>query len=273
MNKFIILMYHMISDPKSPEETKYACPAERFEKHMQQLKRNGFTPVSLDQIEQSILLGKPLSEKSFAITLDDGFEDNYTNAFPILTQHNIPATIFLASGCIGLTNKWMTSRNFPSRKMLDWQQIKEMQQHNISFGAHTVSHPKLPELDDEAATNEIIDSKKTIEEKLGIACKHFAYPYGLFNTANRDSVESSGFTLACSTRSGFNNANRDPFVLHRIEVYGDDPWWKLKQKMTFGINDASLFFPLKYYTSRLVHRFTKNSELLNYGYQYHYLFI
>ena len=256
MNRFLILMYHMISEPETAEEVKYACSPERFDNHMRQLKRNGFNPVSLAQIEQYLLLNKDLPDNAVAITLDDGFANNYTHAFPILAKHSIPATIFLASGCLGSTNHWMTQQGFPTRKMLDWQQIQEMDKHNITFGAHTISHPKLPELDITLADYEISASKKAIEENLGKACNHFAYPYGLFNTEHRDSVEAAGYTLACSTRSGFNNAERDPFVLHRIEVYGNDPWWKLKQKMTFGMNDASLFFPIKYYTDRLVNRLT-----------------
>lgn len=249
-------MYHMISDPEIREETKYACPPRDFAKHMQKLISNGFTPVSLADIEQHLYSKQPLPKNPVVITLDDGFEDNYIHAFPILSKHQIPATVFLASGCMESTNHWMTHRGFPARKMLTWQQIREMDKYNIAFGAHTVTHPKLPELDTESAAYEIATSKKIIEDNLGKACKHFAYPYGLFNTENRDGVEATGYTLACSTRSGFNNAERDPFVLHRIEVYGNDPWWKLKQKMTFGTNDASLFFPIKYYTGRLVKRFT-----------------
>jgi len=243
----------MISEPKTSKEVKYACPPERFENHMQQLKLNGFNPISLDQIEQHLLFNKALPNNAVAITLDDGFEDNYTHAFPILTKLNIPATIFLASGCLASTNQWMSqSQGFTTRKMLSWEQVLEMDGDIISFGAHTISHPKLPELDLSSATHEISASKKAIEDNLDKVCKHFAYPYGLFTSKNRDSVEAAGYTLACSTRSGFNNTDRDPFVLHRIEVYGDDPWWKLKQKMTFGMNDASIFFPIKYYTKRLV---------------------
>ncbi|MFC1630892.1 polysaccharide deacetylase family protein [Pseudomonadota bacterium] len=255
MNKFLILMYHMISRPETAEEFKYACPPEKFDRHMQQLRLNGFNPVSLDQIEQHLLSNGNLPENSVAITFDDGFADNYTHAFPILVKHKIPATVFLASGCIESTNHWMSQRGYPTRKMLNWQQIREMDKYNIAFGAHTVTHPKLPELDAGSAAYEIETSKKTVEDNLGKICKHFAYPYGLFNTENRDVVEATGYTLACSTRSGFNNAERDPFVLHRIEVYGNDPWWKLKQKMTFGMNDASLLYPIKYYTGRLVNRF------------------
>lgn len=244
----------MISKPLGTTETRYACPPELFEKHIVSLRKNGFVPVSLDAIENYLKINAPLPEKAVAITLDDGFEDNYTNAFPILAKHRIPATIFLATGSLDGHNHWMALRNFPPRKMLNWEQIQAMVQHNISFGAHTVNHLKLPELPIDSARYEISASKQEIENRLGQSCKHFAYPYGLFGTKIIKVVEDSGFTLACSTLSGFNNAQTNPLSLRRIEVYGNDPWWKLKQKMTFGINDAHLFFSTKYYASRLFGR-------------------
>lgn len=254
MSRFTILMYHMICSPKTGEEARYACPPELFEQHLRFLKSSNHTPVSLEKVEAQLLSGEILPENAVAITLDDGFEDNYTNAYPLLKKYDIPATIFLTSGLMGGTNQWMSKRDFPERKMLNWQQIREMNRDDISFGAHTVSHPKLSELDAEASTKEIIQSKQTIEEKLGKPCHHFAYPYGLFTEQTSNIVGDAGFTLACSTRSGFNNHERDPLVLHRVEVYGTDPVWKLKQKMTYGLNDASLLFPLKYYATRALQK-------------------
>jgi len=148
----------------------------------------------------------------------------------------------------------MTSPTFSERKILSWSQIKEMADYGIEFGSHTVSHPRLNELGDEKVEQELTVSKQTIEEHLGKECAHFAYPYGLLTESTRDLVKNTGFKTACSTRSGFNNAERDPLILHRIEVYGNDPTWKLNQKINFGTNEASLLFPLQYYANRLLTR-------------------
>lgn len=255
MKRFVILMYHMVSEPKTAAEVKYACPPKQFEKHIQMLLNDGFTPISIETVESYYSHNTPIPDKSFLITLDDGFEDNYSNAFPILQSYNIPAVIYLATGLLGKTNQWMSAPTFSERKMLSWQQIKEMTHHGIHFGSHTVSHPKLTELDDDSVNKELVQSKQFIEDQLGLECTHFAYPYGLLTEKTRDLVQQAGFKTACSTRSGFNNAERDPLMLHRIEVYGNDSTWKLKQKVMFGINDASLFFPLKYYSARLLTRF------------------
>ena len=254
MQRFVILMYHMISEPKTATEVKYACPPKQFEQHLQMLISAGFKPVNIKAVEEYYIHQTPLPDKAFLITLDDGFEDNYSNAFPILKRLQIPAVIYVATGLVGKTNQWMSAPTFSERKMLSWAQIKEMASQGISFGSHTVSHPKLTELDDGSVSKELVESKQLIEEQLGGECSHFAYPYGLLNEKTSELVKKVGFKTACTTRSGFNNAERDPLMLHRIEVYGDDSTWKLKQKIRFGMNDVSWFFPLKYYLARLLAR-------------------
>ncbi|MEZ0174978.1 MAG: polysaccharide deacetylase family protein [Candidatus Reddybacter sp.] len=252
MQRFTILMYHMIQQPSTTAEARYACPPEQFEKHLRYIKRSQHAVVSLYEIEQHLLCGTTLPNNAVAITLDDGFEDNYTQAFPLLQKYGMPASVFLATGVMGATNKWTQGRDFPQRAMLKWRQIEEMSRFQINFGAHTVSHAKLSELDSTAAAEEIGQSKQQIEDQLGKPCSHFAYPYGLFTEQTPGIVKDAGFKLACSTRSGFNNKETNPFTLNRTEVYGTDSVWKLKQKMTFGINDASRFFPLMYYSKRML---------------------
>lgn len=255
MERFTILMYHMICEPETPQEARYACPPERFRQHMQSIRDKGFTPVSLAQAGRAINTGETLPEKAIVITLDDGFEDNYRHAFPIMSEFDIPATIFLATDYLAGENSWMQGDGFPNRAMLNWTQIKEMAKHGIDFGAHTASHPRLATLTKAEVVAELSESKLKIEDQLSTPCEHFAYPYGNFGEKTPGLVKAAGFTLACSTRSGFNNETRDPFVLHRLEVYGTDPVWKLMQKTTFGHNDASLLFPLKYYATQLKARF------------------
>lgn len=254
MNQFTILMYHMVCEPTNKLEARFACPPARFSRHMQKLISDGFLPISLNQALERAFFQEEIPDKSVVITLDDGYEDNYTNAFPILEEYSIPASIFLTTGYLNGHNDWMDHSDCPKHPIMNWDQIKEMSRHGINFGAHTVTHPRLTELENHRVRSEIEDSKKEIEDKLGETCDHFAYPYGLFNDKISRIVKETGFSLACSTKSGFNNRSRDRFSLHRIEVYGDDSWWRLKQKLTFGTNDSNLLFPLKYYTGRLISR-------------------
>ncbi len=242
----------MIQQPSTSAEARYACPPQQFEKHLRYIEHSHHTVVSLNEIERHLLNGTTLPDNAVAITLDDGFEDNYTQAFPMLQKYGMPASIFLATGTMGATNQWAQGRDFPERTMLNWRQIKEMSRFQISFGAHTVNHAKLTELDSSIATEEISVSKRHIEEQLSKPCSHFAYPYGLFTEQTPEIVKDTGFTLACSTRSGFNNSTTHPFVLNRTEVYGTDTVWRLKQKINFGINNPSRLLPLMYYSKRIL---------------------
>jgi len=252
MQHFIILMYHMISGPQTVADIRQACSPKLFEKHLILLLRAGYTPISIDQVATYYSENIPLPDKAVLITLDDGFEDNYLNAFPFFLQYNIPVVIYLATGLMGLTNKWMPAPTYSLRKMLSWTQVQEMSSYGIQFGSHTVNHAKLTELGDDIVSKELVQSKQIIEDQLGIECRHFAYPYGRLTEKTRDLVQKSGFETACSTRSGFNNAGSDPLILHRIDVYGNDSLWKFQQKVTFGMNNANLLYPLKYYYNRYI---------------------
>lgn len=254
MHRFSILMYHMISEPLSRNEEKYACPTERFRSHMRFLREKKYNIVTLDEIHDFITTGKSLPDKAVSITLDDGFKDNFDNAFPVLLEMDIPATIFLATGTLGNTNIWMENRGFSKRPMLTWDMVRSMNNSIITFGAHTVSHANLSKLDKNDAQKEVGESKRMIEHHLGVPVKYFAYPYGLFTGETPNIISDAGFKLACSTRSGFNNKDTNPFLLRRIEVYGNDSVWKLSQKLTYGMNDASIFFPIKYYYGRFKSR-------------------
>ncbi len=254
MSRFSILMYHMVSEPETPLEKRYACPPKTLHKHMQYLKANDYNIVSLDTLVEHLSNKIELPKKTIAVTLDDGFSDNYENAFPIFQKLNIPVTIFLATGLMEKTNIWMQDSGFSERNMLNWSQIEEMHRHGIEFGAHTVHHVKLPELTADEMLTELVDSKQAIEDKLGIVVKHFAYPYGLLNATALEMTEKAGYSSACSTLSGFNNLGTDLLSLRRLEIYGTDSVRALKQKITFGVNDSNISFPLHYYLNRIKDR-------------------
>lgn len=254
MPRFCILMYHMVVVSRSAAERRFAVSPRRFGAHMLALQAKGYQFVSLAQIQRHLCGEHKLPERAVAITLDDGFANNYTEAFPILMRYEIPATVFLTVNSLGGENDWMRERGYPSRPMLDWEQISEMQNAGICFGSHTLSHPRLSTLDRQEARSEIQGARQVLEEKLGTAVEHFAYPYGDWNDETVELVHEAGHSLACSTRSGFNRCNVDPLLLRRIEVYGTDPTWKLLQKLRFGTNKVTLATPAKYYFMRAATR-------------------
>lgn len=246
-----ILMYHMVSEPQTDKDGRFAIPPDCFETHIRGLATRGHQFVSLDQIADFLCGKASLPDLAVGITLDDGYQDNYLNAFPILEQYQVPASIFLVSGLMGDTNRWMDGRGFSRRRLMSWSQARELARHGIHLGGHTVNHVRLPELKINAARREIADGKASIENELGKEVRHFAYPYGMLDDVSSDLVRESGFRTASSTRPGPNTAATNPFILRRIEIFGTDSFSQLIRKMRFGTNDSGLDVPLRYYWSRL----------------------
>lgn len=247
MSRIRILMYHMVTGSYSAEEHRFAVPPQIFGSHMRALRSKNYVPVALSEVQDHLLGNRKLPGNAVAVTLDDGYADNYANAFPTLQQYEIPATIFLVINEIGGENRWERGRSSSVHPLLNWRQIREMHAAGIGFGSHTLSHPRLSKLSDHKARTEIQNAKKLLEDHLGTSAEHFAYPYGDLSEQTVDLVREAGHTLACSTRCGFNRSDVDPLLLRRIDVYGTDSTWKLLQKLRFGTNDAGLLQTARYY--------------------------
>jgi peptidoglycan/xylan/chitin deacetylase (PgdA/CDA1 family) len=176
---------------------------------MNLLAWQGFKAVPLNA-----LLDKDLPKKPVVITFDDGYQDNYLYAFPVLKEYKFCATIFLVSGHIGGTNQWDSQQKEPVR-LLSQDEIREMADYGISFGAHTVTHPHLPQLTDDRAFYEITQSKREIEEVVGKEVVSFCYPYGEVSLRVKEMVAEAGFRCACAC----DTESCDPYKLPRRQIF------------------------------------------------------
>lgn len=254
--RILILMYHMIAKTNDEMEKRYALAPKRFRGQLRYLKRRGFTPIGLNDIYNCFVQkGVRLPTKPVIITFDDGYMDNYENALLILKEQNVPATLFIVSGFINKTNRWIISEGYPEKLLMGWNEIREMQSNGVTIGSHTVNHNRLTALSLKDAKSEIEDSKKFIEDSLGTQINHFAYPYGEMNDSVVNMTKEAGYRTACSARSGFNSEQVSLFELRRIEIYGTDTLLQFSIKLTYGTNDGNLLLPVKYYMKRLSERF------------------
>jgi peptidoglycan/xylan/chitin deacetylase (PgdA/CDA1 family) len=254
MKRVLVLMYHIVAEPRSAQEARYCCAPARFEAQMRHLHDTGARLVALDAIAEALDGPAPWPDDGVVVTFDDGFADTFANALPVLHRYRIPATMFAVSDRIGETNRWMSERGFPERRLMSAAELREMNAAGVAIGSHTRTHPRLPDLDPVRQRDEIRGSKGRLEDLLGCAVAGFAYPYGLFDDDARLAVEEAGYRLACSTRSGFNGADSDRYLLRRVEIYGGDNLWQFRQKLKFGANEVSNFYPLRYYAGRLSSR-------------------
>jgi peptidoglycan/xylan/chitin deacetylase (PgdA/CDA1 family) len=249
--RIVILMYHIVDHPKDEAEARFCCTPDRFDKQMRHLVSSGIPLMTMEHISECFSGMRAWPARGIVVTLDDGYQCAYTNALPVLERYKVPAIVFLVAGKVGETNNWAHLRKVPARKLLDWRELRELPGRGMSLGSHTVSHPRLPELPSNSLSQELSNSRMILEDRLGISITHFAYPYGQMNEAVRDAAEQSGYRTACSTRPGFNNPDIDRFALRRIEIYGHDSLLMFKQKLKFGMNNASVLFPLRYHCNRL----------------------
>lgn len=252
-------MYHRVSVSAQPD--RYTVALAEFERQMLALCDSGYQVVSLADTIAQLRISPTSSTKPVCITFDDGFKETHDFAAPILGKLGFPATFFLVSGLMGATNRWDRTTGCESEcRLMNWREAQHLLAAGFDLGSHTVNHPVLPELPNSRAVEEIHRSKQDIEAKLGVAIRHFAYPYGRFDQRIRDLVCEAGFEAACSTLSGFATQENDPFALRRIEVFGRDSVRLFLRKLKFGANEMSTGDVLRYYVKRGVSRFSAVSR-------------
>jgi peptidoglycan/xylan/chitin deacetylase (PgdA/CDA1 family) len=183
---------------------------------MRSLFERGITVTGLTRLTQP---GEDLDNPTVALTFDDGFDDFYEQALPVLSEYRFTATVFVVSGYCGRTNDWPgQAREAGGRALMSWSRIAELRRAGIELGAHTVNHPRLPALGWETARREVLDSKKEIEDRIGAPVKSFAYPYGAESPRLRELV-AQHFEVGCSTRLGPLRPNSPRVSLERIDIY------------------------------------------------------
>ncbi|RMF61398.1 MAG: polysaccharide deacetylase family protein [Calditrichaeota bacterium] len=210
-----ILTFHSLDTSGSP----ISFPPDSFLKLILTLKDKKIKVISLSDLVLWLNGEKELHDPCIALTFDDGFENIYHHAFPILEEHQMEATVFLTTNHIGRKNDWKNQpSNIPILPMLNWDQISEMSRSCFSFEAHTKNHPNLSQIPVEQAKEEIEQSKRDIEEHLGKSVEFFCYPYGHYNPKVYEIIKQR-FKGACSTEMNFLNRGIDIYLLPRIDMY------------------------------------------------------
>ena len=230
-----ILMYHSISDEDESNAHAYyrtkTSPA-MFAAQLKYLRENGYETCSLARAVQQVQTQSRAGAKLVVITFDDGYRNFYHHAFPVLNQHGFSATVFLPTAYIG-----ESPVAFKGTDCLTWSEVRELSQNGIVFGSHTVSHPQLHELSVAKIQEEIVNSRKTIEEMLGCAVHSFAYPYAFPQTDNdfkkmlRDSLGQAGYRNGVCTTVGRANRSSEPLFMERLPVNSCDDARLFKAKL------------------------------------------
>lgn len=235
-----ILMYHSISEVTERKAHPYYWTATTpaiFADHMRHLHEQNYTTISLQDAVRRIEANSVKREKLVVLTFDDGYRDFCIHAFPTLSRYGFNATVFLPTAYIG-----ETSRRFNGADCLTWAQVRELCRAGVHFGSHTVTHPQLRTLKEEALRDEVRGSKETIEEKLGCPVKSFAYPFAhpetdrAFGQGLRGILEETGYENGVSTIIGTADQAGDRFFMKRLPVNSGDDLRLFEAKLAGAYN-------------------------------------
>lgn len=203
--KIPVLGYHSI-DPDDSNKSPISISVDLFKEHMQVIHDNGYTTLTMKQLEDCLLHNKPIPEKSVVITFDDGYLNNYTLAFPVLKEFNMNATIFIISSLLD-GNKYMTPEN-----------VKELSNYGIDIQGHTVSHGDLATLSYEEQLKELKDSKEYIENITDKPVFSIAYPFGSYNEDTLKASKDAGYTMSFTVKRGLAEREDKQYEIDRILI-------------------------------------------------------
>lgn len=207
-NGIPVLLYHHVSYDNSDLPQLTVTPDE-FLRQMTMLKQAGFQTIS-PQMLTAYMRQEPVDmpPKPIMITFDDGYQDNYTHAFPILKQVGFNAVIFMVGINVDRANR------------LSSQQIKDMSDYGIYFGGHSVNHRDLTTLQGKELNQEIRDVKRQLSRITNKEVNAFAYPCGYYNLRTWEAVEEAGYQAAFTVLPGLNKPEQDnEYLLRRIPIY------------------------------------------------------
>jgi len=209
-NSASIFVYHRFGENKYPTTN---TTISQFKEHINELIKNNYNVVSIEEIIDAFKNKNDLPEKTIGLTIDDAFLSIYKEAWPILKEKNLPFTIFVSTGSVGVNSK----------NIMNWSQITEMANSGVTIGHHTKNHFHLVSRDKETIINEIEEANNDFFKNLGFTPGIFAYPYGEYNNEIKQ-ITKKYFKAAFGQQSGVLFNGIDIFELPRFsmnEEYGN----------------------------------------------------
>ena len=231
-----IITYHKISDKKEIGLTTVST--DQFDRQMKYLKLNGYDTVCFRNLKPE----SRLPQKPIIITFDDGYENIYNNAIPVLNKYNFKAIIFIVTDYIGRLNRWEAAPFQQKFKHLSGNQLQVLKKNGHEIASHSRRHKYLPSLNKDMLIEEISGSKANLEELLGVETTSCCYPYGRYNKQVKNMVQSAGYHYATANPRFCSRNTADAFSLNRRSIYATDSLRSFKSKITppFSINFSFL---------------------------------
>lgn len=228
-----ILMYHSIGGAPCDHRLAIRVPVNNFSEQLGELSRQGYVAVTVSEF-----IGNSFSSRTgkiIVITFDDGYKDNLIEAAMVLKSRGFKATFFITTSFIdGRSHK--TWANGSQRQYLNWADVSRLLEMGFEVGSHMVDHVGLSLLDETRINFQLEKSKKRIEEMTGFNPRVLSYPHGKFKKGVGRLAKDAGYSAGCSSSSGINQPDADPYILNRTEIDGYDTIYDFRAKLN-GLYD------------------------------------
>ncbi len=215
-----ILMYHYISIPPADADEyriRLSVAPDLFRQQLDYLQAQGYVTIPMEDLISYLQRGEPpLPEKPIILTFDDGYMDNYENAFPALQERGMVGTFFV------ITDFADRAATDPAYSLYaTWDQWREMDAAGMEIGSHSRDHPDLKGKDVDFLVWQALGSSQTLEANLGKKPRVLAYPFGSYDQQVIEVFHSAGFWGAVTTQPGVVQDTRHLFQMPRLRINND----------------------------------------------------
>ena len=209
-----ILMYHYIRfNPVATDKIGYGLSVtpSNFTSQMAYLATHGYHAISVSDVVDALHGIKTLPAKPVAITFDDGYDDLFTAAYPVLQKYGLHGESYVITGQVGMPG------------YVTWDMLRQMEQSGVvTIGAHTIHHYDLAKLSEDEQRQEIAGSRAALQSQLGIPVNDFCYPSGQYSAQTIEIVKQAGFKDATTVRPGSIEYTGQEMTLPRVRVAGGE---------------------------------------------------
>jgi peptidoglycan/xylan/chitin deacetylase (PgdA/CDA1 family) len=224
-----VLMYHRVTD-QDVTGSKYNVyiTQANLEKHLQFLRVRGFQTITFED-----LCGRRLPEKPVILTFDDGYRDNYENLLPLLEKYRMKAVVYILGNRKHRNNYWDIPNGEVEALLMNDVQVKVMARSGlVEFGSHAMDHVRLTDLSPAKARQQIVQSRKVLQDITGKPVLSLAYPYGIHNEDVKRMTREAGYSFGISVGGRFTRFGEDLFEIRRVHMFPHSSVFDLWKKTT-----------------------------------------
>lgn len=213
-----VLMYHSIGPGSAGSFRRFVVDPGEFAAQMDYLDVEGYRPVTASAFTRYRLSGAPPPQRTVVLTFDDGFTDFVSAALPVLAAHRFPATLFVPTGYVGSTARFLRACGEGHRTVLSWPELRGLAAEGIEIASHSHTHPQLDRVPSAVIRDEVQRSRRLLEDNLGLPVAGFGYPFGYWNRTARAALAAAGFRYGCAVAELATVPGDDILTLPRLTV-------------------------------------------------------